>query len=142
MPQGILLPVLAFLLVPQEWGQRTGLVTFAQVPHRSKVLGAKLLAAVLFVLAAFAIAVVVAAVLTPIAGADDPWQDVTLPYMARVILALAIGGLWGYAFGVALLNSAFAIVAYVAVTTDVSIVTTSWTSEEHTSEIQSLMSIS
>src|SRR3546814_13083171 len=86
MPQGILLPVLAVLLVTQEWGQRTGLVTFAQVPHRSKVLGAKLLAAVLFVLAAFAIAVALAAVLTPIAGADDPWQDVTLPSMARVIL--------------------------------------------------------
>src|SRR3546814_10564128 len=112
----------------QEWGQRTGLVTFAQVPHRSKVLGAKLLAAVLFVLAAFAIAVAVAAVLTPIAGADDPWQDVTLPYMARVILALVIGGLWGYAFGVALLNSAFAIVAYFAVPTVVSIVTAIWTS--------------
>ncbi|NYG58348.1 ABC-type transport system involved in multi-copper enzyme maturation permease subunit [Nocardioides daedukensis] len=128
MPQGILLPVLAVLLVTQEWGQRTGLVTFAQVPHRSKVLGAKLLAAVLFVLAAFAIAVAVAAVLTPIAGADDPWQDVTLPYMARVILALVIGGLWGYAFGVALLNSAFAIVAYFAVPTVVSIVTAIWTS--------------
>src|SRR3546814_12641056 len=91
MPQGILLPVVAVLLVTQEWGQRTGLVTFAQVPHRSKVLGAKLLAAVLFVLAAFAIAVAVAAVLTPLAGAADPWQDVTLPYMARVILALVIG---------------------------------------------------
>src|SRR3546814_2874524 len=120
MPQGILLPVVAVLLVTQEWGQRTGMVTVAQVPHRSKVLGAKLLAAVLFVLAAFAIAVAVAAVLTPIAGADDPWQDVTLPYMARVILALVIGGLWGYAFGVALLNR----------------------SEEHTSELQSLIRIS
>src|SRR3546814_7480921 len=48
--------------------------------------------------------------------------------MARVILVLVIGGLWGYAFGVALLNSAFAIVAYFAVPTVVSIVTAIWTS--------------
>ncbi|MDT0201800.1 ABC transporter permease [Nocardioides sp. AE5] len=128
MPQGILLPVLAVLLVTQEWGQRTGLVTFSLVPHRSKVLAAKLIAAVLFVLAAFVVAVVVALVLTPIAGAPDPWEYVTAPYMARIVLAMVLGALWGYAFGVALLNSAFAIVAYFAVPTVVSIVTEIWKS--------------
>lgn len=127
-PQGLLLPVLAILLVTQEWGQRTGLVTFTLVPHRSKVLVAKLVAAVLFVLAAFVVALLVALVLTPIAGAVDPWQDVSAGYMSRLVLALLIGAFWGYAFGIALLNSAFAIVAYFAVPTVVSIVSAIWTS--------------
>lgn len=128
MPQGILLPVLAVLLVTQEWGQRTGLVTFALVPHRGRVLVAKLVAAVLFVLAAFVVAVAIALVLTPLAGADDPWEDVSAGFMARVVLALLIGAIWGWAFGVMLLNSAFAIVAYFAVPTVVSIITEIWTS--------------
>lgn len=128
MPQGMLLPVLAILLVTQEWGQRTGLVTFSQVPHRGRVMLAKFVAAMLFVLAAFVVAIVVALVLTPIAGADDPWQDVTVGFMARIILALLLGAIWGFAFGTALLNSAFAIVAYFAVPTVISIVTSIWTS--------------
>jgi len=128
MPQGMLLPVLAILLVTQEWGQRTGLVTFALVPHRGRVLLAKFVAALIFIVAAFLVAVVIAAVLTPIAGADDPWEDVTGPYMLRIVLALVLGGVWGFAFGVALLNSAFAIVAYFAVPTVVSIITGIWTS--------------
>lgn len=126
-PQGMLLPVLAILLVTQEWGQRTGLVTFSLVPHRGRVMVAKFVAAVLFVLAAFAVAVVVALVLTPIAGAEDPWQDVTVGYMSRVVVALLLGAIWGFAFGTALLNSAFAIVAYFAVPTVISIVTSIWT---------------
>lgn len=128
MPQGMLLPVLAVLLVTQEWGQRTGLVTFALVPHRGRVLVAKFVAALLFILAAFLVAIAIALVLTPLAGADDPWQDVSGPFMARIVLALVIGGIWGFAFGAALLNSAFAIVAYFAVPTVVSIVTEIWTS--------------
>ncbi|QIX26022.1 ABC transporter permease [Nocardioides sp. JQ2195] len=126
MPQGMLLPVLAILLVTQEWGQRTGLVTFSLVPHRGRVTVAKLAAAVLFVLAAFVVAFVVALVLTPIAGATDPWQDVTVAYLSRVVLALLLGAVWGFAFGAALLNSAFAIVAYFAVPTVISIVTSIW----------------
>lgn len=127
MPQGVLLPVLAILLVTQEWGQRTGLVTFTQEPHRLRVLASKLVASTLFVLAAFAVACLVALVLTPIAGADEPFEDVSGPYLARVVLALLLGAVWGYAFGVALLNSAFAIVAYFLVPTVISIVTGIWT---------------
>ncbi|WP_110206150.1 ABC transporter permease [Nocardioides daejeonensis] len=128
MPQGMLLPVLAILLVTQEWGQRTGLVTFSLVPHRGRVLAAKFLAALIFILAAFLVAVAIALVLTPIAGAADPWEDVSGPFLARIVLALVLGGVWGFAFGIALLNSAFAIVAYFAVPTVVSIVTGIWTS--------------
>lgn len=130
MPQGILLPVLAVLLVTQEWGQRTGLVTFALVPNRGRVLVAKLAAATLFVVAAYLVALVIAAVLTPIAGASDPWEDVSVPYLARVLVALLIGAIWGFAFGLALLNSAFAIVAYFAVPMVVSIITAIWTAAQ------------
>src|SRR5690606_36712432 len=128
MPQGMLLPVLAVLLVTQEWGQRTGLVTFALVPHRGRILVAKFVAALLFVVAAFVIAVAIALVLTPLGGDPDPWQDVTGPFMLRLLLAIVIGGIWGFAFGMALLNSAFAIVAYFAVPTVVTIITGIWTS--------------
>src|SRR4029453_8334514 len=43
-PAAILLPVLGILLVTSEWSQRTGMITFALVPVRSRVLGAKLIA--------------------------------------------------------------------------------------------------
>ena len=47
----LLLPILGILLVTQEWGQRTGMVTFALVPHRGKVIWAKLLAGLILALA-------------------------------------------------------------------------------------------
>lgn len=130
MPQGILLPVLAVLLVTQEWGQRTGLVTFALVPHRGRVIVSKFIAAVVFVLGAYLVALLIALVLTPVAGASDPWEDVSVPYLLRIGLALLIGAVWGFGFGLALLNSAFAIVAYFAVPTVVSIVTAIWTAAQ------------
>lgn len=130
MPQGVLLPVLAVLLVTQEWGQRTGLATFTLVPHRSRILVAKFLAAVGFVIAAFVVAVLIALILTPLSGAVDPWSNLEVGYLAQAFLALAIGGAWGYAFGVMLLNSAFAIVAYFAVPMVVSIVTAIWSTAQ------------
>jgi hypothetical protein len=43
-PAAVLLPVAGVLLVTSEWSQRTGMVTFALVPVRSRVLGAKVIA--------------------------------------------------------------------------------------------------
>ena len=43
-PAAVLLAVVGILLVTSEWSQRTGLITFALVPVRSRVLAAKLLA--------------------------------------------------------------------------------------------------
>ena len=43
-PAAVLLPVVGILLVTSEWSQRTGMITFALVPVRSRVVGAKLLA--------------------------------------------------------------------------------------------------
>ena len=41
-PAAVLLPVAGILLVTSEWSQRTGMITFALVPVRSRILGAKL----------------------------------------------------------------------------------------------------
>lgn len=127
IPQGILLPVLAILLVTQEWGQRTGLTTFALVPRRGRVLWAKFVATVLFTFAALLIAVAVAAVLTPLTGNSDPWDGVSAGWLARVGLGVLIGAVWGFAFGAALVNSAFAIVVYFAAPSVLSIVSEIWT---------------
>lgn len=126
IPQSVLLPVLGILLVTQEWGQRTALVTFTHTPVRSKVLVAKVAAAALFVLGALAIAGALAALLALVGGADDPWADVSASLLARIALALLIGILWGLAFGAAFLSSAFAIVLYFLVPTIISIVSGIW----------------
>jgi ABC-type transport system involved in multi-copper enzyme maturation permease subunit len=129
-PQTILLPILGILLITQEWSQRTALVTFTHEPARGRVLAAKVVAAVVFVFAALAVAAAVAGVLAPFGGADDPWDDLSVGLMARICLALTIGILWGLAFGAALLNSAFAIVAYFFAPVVVSIVTDIWTAAQ------------
>lgn len=126
IPQGMLLPVLAILLITQEWGQRTGLATFTMTPNRSRVIVAKLVAALGLILGAFVVAVLVATVLAGVGGASDPFAGVTLGWLSGVLLTVFIGGLWGFAFGAALLSTAFAIVAYFAAPTVVSIIGGIW----------------
>ncbi|HEY6593030.1 MAG TPA: ABC transporter permease, partial [Asanoa sp.] len=43
-PAAVLLPVAGILLVTSEWSQRTGMITFALVPVRSRIVLAKLMA--------------------------------------------------------------------------------------------------
>jgi hypothetical protein len=50
-PAAVLLPIVGILLVTSEWSQRTGMITFALVPVRSRVLGAKLVASVVLAVA-------------------------------------------------------------------------------------------
>lgn len=126
IPLGVLLPVLGILLVTQEWGQRTSLVTFTMVPHRGRVLAAKVSAALLFAFAAYVIIGVVAAVLAPFGGAGHPFADVTLALMLRILLGLVLGVVWGLAFGALFLNSAFAIVLYYLVPTIISMIGGIW----------------
>ncbi|MGC5168183.1 ABC transporter permease [Luteimicrobium sp. DT211] len=127
IPLSFMLPVLGILLICSEWGQRTALVTFTLTPHRGRVLGAKIVAALLFALGAIAVAAVPAAILAAVGGADDPWSNVSVGLLARVLLAFVLGVAWGLAFGAALLNSALAIVAYFLVPVLVSIVGGIWT---------------
>jgi len=126
-PFGMLLPILGILLITQEWGQRTALVTFTQTPHRGQVILAKVAAAGILTVVAVAIAAAVAAPLSLAGGSDHPFQDVTGALLARIMLGLLIGTLWGLAFGAAFLNSAFAIVLFFVVPTIVSIISGIWT---------------
>lgn len=130
IPFSFMLPVLGILLITQEWGQRTALVTFTQVPHRGQVLAAKAIAALIFTAGAMLLAYAVAAPLSLVGGADHPFQDVTVGLLLTMFLGLVMGTLWGLAFGAAFLNSAFAIVLYFVVPTIVSIVAGIWTAAQ------------
>ena len=126
IPFSVMLPVLGILLVTQEWGQRTALVTFTQVPQRGEVLLAKVAAALIFTVGALLVASLVAAPLSLVGGAAHPFEDVTVGLFASILLGLVIGTVWGLAFGAAFLNSAFAIVLYFVVPTIVSVLSEIW----------------
>lgn len=128
IPLGFLLPVLGILLVTQEWGQRTALVTFTQVPHRGRIIVAKVAAALIFGLVGLLIAFALGAILAAVGGAQDPFRDFSVPIMLRVGLGQIVGLAIGLAFGMLILNSAFAIVLYFAIPIVVGIVTGIWTS--------------
>lgn len=110
-PAVILLPIVGILLVSSEWSQRTSLITFALVPQRSRVLGAKLAASVVLSLAALAACVGIAAVATAIAspGVAGTWS-LSLGLLVQVTIYLVTAMIGGVAFGALFLSSAPAIV--------------------------------
>ncbi len=114
-PITIILPLIGILAVTSEWTQRSGLTTFTLVPHRGRVLLAKLLAALTVGMAAMVVALVVGSlgtvVFSAIAGVDQVW-DGSVPEFARIVLGSVLGMLLGFALGVLIRNSAGAIVAY------------------------------
>ena len=105
-PTAVLLPVLGILLVSSEWSQRTGLITFALVPVRSRVLGAKLIASLLLAPAMLAVvvAVVAAGVLVSSPGAEGTWSDAA-PLIGQSAVNLTAGMVVGVALGAILLSS-------------------------------------
>jgi hypothetical protein len=117
-PAAILLPVVGILLVTSEWSQRTGLITFALVPVRSRVLGAKLIASLVLAVAMLAmdLGVVAAGVLAASPGVDGTWSDLA-PMVGQAAVYLTTGMVTGVAFGAILLASAPAIVANFALPT-------------------------
>ncbi|MGO4258467.1 ABC transporter permease [Marmoricola sp. RAF53] len=125
-PQGFLLPVMGILLVTQEWGQRTAMVTFALEPRRGKVLAAKVYAALLIGLAAFLVAIAVAAVATVVFGPSGALTDVGPMDFVKFGIIQVAGILQGLAFGLLFLNSAAAIVLYFILPTVFSIIANVW----------------
>jgi ABC-2 type transport system permease protein len=111
-PAAVILPVVGILLVTSEWSQRTGMITFALVPHRSRILGAKLVASLILTMATLAmgVAVVVAGVLIASPGIEGTWADVPA-LIGQSSVFLAGGMVTGVAFGAILLSSAPAMVA-------------------------------
>ena len=114
-PMGVLLPVLGILSVTQEFGQRTALVTFAQVPSRLRLFAAKFTAVLAWAVAALVIGLALASVATLLYGGmagTDPTWGVGVGDLGRYFLLHAFGLATGYAFGTLFLNSAVAIVVY------------------------------
>lgn len=112
-PAAVVLPILGILLVTSEWSQRTGMITFALVPTRGRVLGAKLVASLVLAVAMLAVGVgfVAAAVLVAAPGVDGTWADL-VPLIGQSAVFLTTGMLVGVAFGAILLAPAPAIVVY------------------------------
>jgi len=114
-PAAVLLPVAGILLVTSEWSQRTGMITFALVPVRSRVLGAKLVASLVLASAmlVMCVAVVAAGVLVASPGVDGTWSGAA-PLIGQSAVYLTSGIVVGLAFGTIVLASAPAIVALFA----------------------------
>ena len=115
VPMTILLPIVAILSVTGEWSQRAGLTTFTLVPHRGRVIRAKLvvtwLVGIASILVALAIGAVGNVVATAIVGVDTVW-NLPLSSILYIIGADLIGMTVGFMLGVVTRNSAAAIVAY------------------------------
>ncbi|RJK94894.1 ABC transporter permease [Vallicoccus soli] len=124
LPLALLLPVIGILGVTSEWSQRTALTTFALVPRRLRVVGAKVLAAVALAVLAWAFSLLAAAVgnaLAPAVDGDGSW-DVGSGLLWRVLLLQVVNVLVGVGFGLLLQNSAVAIVSFFLIPTLVTVV--------------------
>lgn len=115
MPLTIILPMTAILAVTSEWSQRTGLTTFTLVPHRGRVIGAKLAATLAVGVISIALALGIGAlsnlVGSQIAGVPLTW-NLSAEHIAVIFLGDALGMLMGFTLGVLIRNSPGAIVAY------------------------------
>lgn len=115
-PAGILLPVVGILLVSSEWSQRTAIVSFALVPDRSRLIGAKVIAGIAVGVLATVVAIPLAALGTALAAPTFPgaWS-LSLDLLLQDLFFVVTSMLIGIGFGAALLASAPAIVLYFAV---------------------------
>ncbi|MBF8186212.1 ABC transporter permease [Nonomuraea sp. K274] len=107
----ILLPVIAILTVTGEWSHRTALTTFTLEPRRLRALAAKSVPALGLGVVATAFAVLVAAPVTAVAGAQDAWNVTPLALLGLTAMNV-ISLCQGMALGLLLLNAPVAIVIY------------------------------
>jgi len=115
IPMGILLPVLGVMAVTQEWGQRTGLVTFTMEPRRTRTVIAKLAVGVVIAMAAIALALVLAILGNLLYGATGAYAvdwDATPGIVLGFLGLQEFGLLIGFMLGMVFINTAGAIVAY------------------------------
>jgi ABC-2 type transport system permease protein len=114
-PVAVLLPIIAILAVTSEWSQRSGLATFTHVPHRSRVITAKLVAAVTIGIASMVLTFAAGALGNLVSGAltGNPLQwDVTLTQGMYFVLGNISSLLIGFMLGVLIRSSTGAVVAY------------------------------
>lgn len=119
-PQKFLLPLLGILTVTTEWSQRTGLTTFTLAPDRWRVLRAKATATLLLGLLVIAVAFAAAAIGNLLGAGlrngNGSWAFGLGGFRDIVIVQLT-GLAQGLGFGMLLLLSAAAIIAYYVVPT-------------------------
>ncbi|WP_293784426.1 ABC transporter permease [uncultured Aeromicrobium sp.] len=112
---GFFIPIIPILLVTQEWGQRTALVTFTLEPRRLRVLIAKLIASVLVVLGVLIVALAIAALGTALAavvrGFDVDWS-LSAEMLRNVFIGNLIAALLGFALATLIMSTPGAIVTY------------------------------
>jgi ABC-2 type transport system permease protein len=108
-PISLLGPVVGILLVTSEWSQRTSLITFTLVPHRSRVLAAKLLAGVALSLIAYQLCLATGLVATAVF--DGTWS-LSAAVILQNGLSVVLSVIAGIGFGAVLLASAPAIVLF------------------------------
>ena len=115
IPMTVVLPMVAILSVTSEWSQRSGLTTFALVPHRGRVFTAKALAVVLVGVVSMVVALGVGAlgnVLgTTITGTPLVW-DISATHFLQIVLGNVLGMMLGFALGLLVRNSPGAMVGY------------------------------
>jgi ABC-type transport system involved in multi-copper enzyme maturation permease subunit len=114
-PMAVILPMVAILSVTSEWSQRSGLTTFTLVPHRGRVITAKVLATLVVAVGSMVLALAVGALGTvagsAIAGVDTVWDLSPLSFLL-IVLGNVLGMLAGFMLGLLIRNSAGAIVTY------------------------------
>jgi len=114
-PMSVILPMIAILAVTSEWSQRSGLTTFTLVPHRGRIVTAKLAATLVVGVTSMLVALGIGAVGnvlgSTIKGVDTVW-DISLNQVLSIILANVLGMLVGFMLGVLIRNSAGAVVGY------------------------------
>jgi len=111
-----LLPFLAIMLVTSEWGQRTALVTFALEPRRSRVVRAKLAAALLLTVINLAAALVIGVVYTTVCEAVQPEQTswrLDAGNVAGFFVVSVLAMLGGFAVATLIINTPASIVLFV-----------------------------
>lgn len=116
---GVLLPVLGIMLVTQEWGQRTAMVTFVLEPRRPRVIAAKLVTGVLLAWLVVALAFAVAALANLAAalgrGVSPSW-DFSWHFILAFLFSQTFAMLLGFALAALLLNTPAAIVLFFVAT--------------------------
>lgn len=111
-----LLPFLAIMLVTSEWSQRSALVTFALEPRRSRVVWAKMAAALLLTVINLVAAFVIGALYTAVCELVQPdqtsWQ-LNGGNVAGFFVTASLAMLGGFAIATLLINTPASIVLFV-----------------------------
>ena len=103
----VLLPIVAILLVTSEWSQRSGLITFALVPDRPRIVLAKFAAAMLLALGAAAICLLLGLLGGTLFGDG---ASISGSELGQGVLFLTISVGIGVGLGLLFMNSPLAIV--------------------------------